>query len=445
MTSETWFATRRLAVACALLCGLAACDSGSDEGTPDVGGSDVVTADTVADVPGGEDVVLTPDVTPDSAGPADTRAVDTAPEVFVPGGCCESDDDCAPGEQCIGLAIGSPGVCVPAPSTGACYERRDCADDEVCTGGRATICVMSSLPDLGTCESMPQHCCWDDGDCDEGRECQGPNEATWGPGECLLVPEIGYCYGDGHCPENTYCIGAHPCGCMVDCYWSGPGVCVPLDGTCCFSHDDCDEGEHCSGGTLGERPGNCKPALDDGTCWGPADCASNEVCEGAQMCQCDADCDMEDVPGTCVAPTVCCAEDTECPDGTTCAHFPEVLHLEGVCKPAQTAGMCWDSDDCLADQVCLGAIPCRCGQSTAGDGCDIPGECVDKEPYGCCATDADCTEGRICALGATCVDPLESGQCWSDHDCSGTEHCNGLTVCPCDKLCTAPTAPGTCQ
>jgi hypothetical protein len=429
---------------------IAACSESSGGGTLDVNATDVlvldtgveIEADTQSQAEAVAETTLGDSESPDSG---DT----SAPELPSPGGCCSADEDCASGAQCIGLSIGDPGICIATPPPGECYEARDCEDGQACQGAHPTICVMSSLPSTGTCVEMPAYCCYDDADCEEGKTCEGTNEAIWGPGECHGQPEPGRCYRDAHCAEGTSCLGATPCGCLVDCYWAGPGYCVPPGETCCFSDGDCAEDRHCVGGHIGGPPGHCKPPLGDGSCWGDKDCGGDGHCEGADMCPCDALCDMEDHPGVCVGGgETCCEQDDECAPGFTCASFPEALGLEGACKPEQVDGMCWDHDDCGVEGICIGAVPCPCGDTIDGVGCDIPGTCYDKAAYGCCTSDDDCDPDAagdsVCGLGSTCVAPLSFGQCWTDGDCYETQACTGVTICPCGMLCTMPTLPGSC-
>ena len=425
-----------------------ACSDGG--GSINSNGTDASTLDVSIDAvdSAGSDSIPGEDVPPpgDTTPPEDTEPGD-APDpgdTVGPHGCCETDAACGPGLQCIGLSLDPLGVCVPTPEADACYESRDCAEDEACQGAHVTICVMSSLPAAGTCVPMPDHCCYDDGDCEDGRECQGANEATWGPGECLLPPDPGSCYRDEHCPEAFSCLGAQPCGCLVDCYWAGPGYCTVTGSSCCFFDYDCAEGLHCVEGDLGGAPGFCKPQPDDGTCWGSVDCADGQTCEGAMMCPCDADCDMEDQPGTCTPPqSDCCLSDEECPAGMTCVFLDDPLGFQGgACKPAQPEGMCWMHEDCAETELCVGANPCPCDWD--GEGCDLPGDCVDKEAFACCVTHDDCQKGMMCGPVNTCVDIPAFGQCFSDADCYETQTCTGAMVCPCNALCTMPTTPGEC-
>lgn len=312
--------------------------------------------------------------------------------------------------------------------------------DECCvaTHGEGWFCDTT-----GECVELPPQCCETDDDCSEGYECEGARE-SWGPGECLPIPTAGDCYRDAHCDEGFVCLGAQPCGCLVDCDWAGPGRCVPNGAPCCYTPSHCAEGEHCIGAQQGGPPGVCKPALDDGTCWGTVDCPQGETCVDAAICPCDADCDMVDTPGTCTAAQTCCATDEECAEDWTCATFPEFMELEGACKPAQTEGMCWDHGDCTSEEVCMGAVPCPCGYDAEGDGCDIPGTCIDKGTYGCCTSDEDCDGDLVCGPGSTCVASLRFGQCWTDSNCYDTQFCRGVTVCPCGALCVIGTSPGSC-
>ena len=431
-----------LAWALGLLVGLAACEPAGG-GSADAGGqaADAGPRDVGESADAAPDVAIGETAGPDAADVPGPGPDVPGSDVFVPGGCCDADDDCADGAVCIGLGRGDDGICVPAPAAGACWERRHCGEGETCQGGRATTCLMSSLPNLGECVPIPAYCCWEDDDCEAGRECQGANELTWGPGECLLLPEPGACYRNDHCPAGTLCLGAQPCGCLVDCYWAGPGICAPVDGTCCFFDGDCQEGLHCvGGGRLGGAPGHCKPPLDDGRCWGSEDCDGAHACVGAEMCPCDADCDMEDRPGACEPRAAgCCADDRDCPRGLVCGPG-------STCVAPLVFGACWTDADCYGTQSCGGATVCPCGEVCAAP--TAPGRCHPL-PLGCCFGDGDCAPGEVCRaqragdgpLPGSCVpDPAGSGCeglaacCWEDADC-GQGTCEGANVCGCIELC----------
>jgi len=147
-------------------------------------------------------------------------------------------------------------------------------------------------------------------------------------------------------------------------------------------------------------------------------------------------------PSVDVSGTICCIYDFECPDGMECVPIPGEL---GVCKPIPVEGDCWTGSDCGPDQVCLGAIPCRCGQDTEGDGCDIPGQCVDESP-GCCDADPDCPAHQVCTPGGTCESEPDFGECWTDIDCYETQECTGASYCICGDSCDEDGVhPGACS
>lgn len=137
----------------------------------------------------------------------------------------------------------------------------------------------------------------------------------------------------------------------------------------------------------------------------------------------------------------CCISDAQCPAGWRCVPIPG--HM-GACKPRLASGMCWGSHDCGPERLCLGATPCRCDQTDEGDGCDIPGHCIDREP-GCCGTDRDCPAGQDCAPDNVCRPRLQAGQCWTSADCTGIQSCVGASTCPCGFQCPDAPQPGRCD
>lgn len=150
----------------------------------------------------------------------------------------------------------------------------------------------------------------------------------------------------------------------------------------------------------------------------------------------DAPDDASDATGR-----LCCLSDLQCHDGLRCVSVPGD---GGVCLPPPGPGSCWSSRDCDRDQVCQGAIPCRCGQDTSMDGCDIPGRCVPRTS-GCCRTSGDCPAFQVCGPGNSCVPAPAPGECWTDDDCYGTQQCTGPAACPCEGPCALLLeAPGRC-
>lgn len=399
-------------VVASLMLALAAC-GGSEGNSLDGSTMDVIAPD-MPDA--GNDRSQTGETTSEVSAP-DNVQPEIQPDTIFPGGCCGSDTECNEGARCIGLDIDPLGVCVPIPAVGACYERTDCGEGQACQGAHVTICVMSSLPATGTCVDMPDHCCYEDIECDEGLTCEGANDAVWGPGECHPTPDPGRCWRPEQCPEGFACLGATPCGCLVDCYWAGSGYCTPPDGSCCFFDGDCAEGLHCVGGQIGGTMGHCKPPLTGGDCWGNEDCPINgQICFGEKICPCDAFCDVEDEPGHCTMgeDLDCCYDAQDCSPGLVCV--PEHnLTTFGVCKPMSMGDGCWFDSDCAANETCFGVYICPCdadcGQGdTIGDcmpnWCELDGgECglgaptSDGCPYGWGPVNlAGCDEGDLCCM-----------------------------------------------
>lgn len=137
----------------------------------------------------------------------------------------------------------------------------------------------------------------------------------------------------------------------------------------------------------------------------------------------------------------CCMYDYMCPAGWECVAIPNAM---GACKPMPGKDACWSGHDCGPGRTCLGAVPCACDATGEGDGCDIPGRCID-DVSGCCDSDWECPTGQVCAPGGTCQPAPVPGRCWTKADCYGVgQDCVGATSCPCDLDCGIATQPGTC-
>lgn len=128
----------------------------------------------------------------------------------------------------------------------------------------------------------------------------------------------------------------------------------------------------------------------------------------------------------------CCASDADC---TTSA--PPCIN--GECRGAINYPGCWRDADCTGDDLCSGVSLCLCGVQCSA--IEKWGTCVPAHA-GCCASDADCTNGGECVAGV-CKSRPPSGSCWSNSDCSnGT--CRGPQICPCPSSCFAADTAGTC-
>jgi hypothetical protein len=140
-----------------------------------------------------------------------------------PDGTCELNEDCAPGQVCIG------GACVDV-----CLDDDDCPEGQICD---CHICI----------DACTDACC-DDADCGEGELCVD--------GACVAECQTACCE-DADCPEGDVCVeGACQTPCELNCQCGEGEICV--DGYCqegepppeCTSDCDCDydAGERCIDG-----------------------------------------------------------------------------------------------------------------------------------------------------------------------------------------------------
>jgi len=162
-------------------------------------------------------------------------------------GCCNSDDDCGKGTQCVG------DVCETIPAPGKCWSDADCAPGEQCWGKITCPCMAqcfaASKP--GECIEPAKPACYADSDCGFLQECSiindccsppgcdlgGPCPAVCVPcGECVdLVSE---CFEDSQCPAGQICFLDSWCPacvysnppCKAPCY--AVGKCVPPEPVC---------------------------------------------------------------------------------------------------------------------------------------------------------------------------------------------------------------------
>jgi len=374
----------------------------------------------------------------------------------LPGECCHSNADCPEG-YCVAGDLGAGGVChTELLPDGSCFTDADCGGEEiVCTGAQVCSCDMNCVSFAGTCRPLTGDCCFTDDQCPAGQICAGEGPGGY-TGVCKLpaAPD-GKCWDDFECGFGSSCVGAAICPCDADCDMEDtPGTCALLPG-CCTSDEDCDLGIDqylvCAGFDLDPAGlvGKCVPPAGVGECWDDLDCGLGQVCSGSSLCPCDAVCGMIEAPGTCIeAPSDCCFSDVDCGEGEECVDLYPTADTDqpGACKPIPWDGMCWSDVDCPGlDQMCLGAVPCPCNLGWEGDGCDIPGYCIDKSEYGCCNGDGDCGADQFCLPATkTCVPALDPGHCFTSADCSGGA-CVGATFCPCGMMCAEGTSPGVCQ
>ena len=160
--------------------------------------------------------------------------------------------------------------------------------------------------------SPPEGCCFSDEHCDPGDICVGVSGNV--AGTCAPPPGTSSCY-PGLCPPLHICVQGQVCGCGQEgCQnYAGSG-CLPVEGECCESDENCPEGAVCE--SLNTYS-TCVAAPGPGECWNESDCQEDEVCVGAFICGCMADCEWKKGFGNCVpagAQSVaqCVLEHTDC-------------------------------------------------------------------------------------------------------------------------------------
>jgi V8-like Glu-specific endopeptidase len=291
------------------------------------------------------------------------------------GGNCGSNDECV-GNLCAATLYGMrcTAACdVRRPDFG-CEEGLFCASFEGCEGycvprmGEATLPLGESCTESWQCLSL---FCTDPGD--GRRRCLTPCRADDGAcnaGDVCAAP-LGTC---GGCVEEALVNGTRGlgegCDADGDCYSAdcyddgGRQYCTRA----CTGDTECGAGFHCRSDVCvsGPRGVTPDPCIDNG------DCAADHFCATRGE---DSWC------------TTFCADDTSCPDGTTCV------------------------------DVGGGARLCAPTLSLAGTECESDGECIS----GLCrvarpGSAPTCT--RECGLGAACPTGLE---CRGDG--SGVSYC----------------------
>ncbi len=144
---------------------------------------------------------------------------------------------------------------------------------------------------------------------------------------------------------------------------------VPVPG-CCASDTACDDGNVCTGTeTCVLATGACRAGT-------PLACDDGVVCTTDQ-CDPLAGCTHTAIAG-------CCGRDADCADGDACNGVETCVVATGVCR----AGI---------------PLVCDDGRVCTADGCDPWAGCTHAPIAGCCARDADCTDGDACNGPEVCV------------------------------------------
>ncbi|HEY3449747.1 MAG TPA: hypothetical protein VGK67_25560 [Myxococcales bacterium] len=364
---------------------------------------------------------------------------------------CEFDTECAAGMVC-GTESGRCDLhCLEG-----CRTDKDCRPDQGCAPPPP---CMGCGCDHGTCYTKPKGCT-SDSECAAGQVCAPLNDPTGCTGERQCVSG---CFVDKDCGADQVCMRGY-CGACC------PGNCVKVQ-TACKTDAECQPGEICEGcGETGPKScmrgcrdsygcqagESCEQVLCD-TCPCPAQCYPTKP-----GCQSDAACGSGTVcePGPgCTGPNQCvagCHEDSQCPNGGTCAWMldcltcpcpgqcstPACLYDQAFCS---TGLECiWGSESCWGGccQTCPVPPPSTClsnqcpnpgGRDT--NGCDTgpvcgacckcsPGTPVCGENYGTYGSECEATCAGVKVLHAGACLPYEGLGCdWNGGGCSQGQYC----------------------
>ncbi len=295
----------------------------------------------------------------------------------------------------------------------------------------------------GECKAADS--CTGDGDCQDGRICDG--------GYCRMpqCTQDTDCAAKQHCADNV-CV-AGDCrvdeDCEADHYCDANYTCVANE---CSTDGDCAQTEFCDNGQC--KPREVTPCTDDSECRSDELCLDS-TCQVAPSCSADEDCPSGTVctDGSCARP---CASDDDCSTGHVCQDghclqqcvgdmmCPGDMICEGnICVDPE----CTQDDDCSGDYV-----RCRNGRCETYTPCVDDGDCSDPnftcianicEELPLCSIDADCVNEQMCqARPCICTDGHchQTPPCTSDSDCDALYDCVGGLCVP--SVCRGP---GDCE
>ena len=184
------------------------------------------------------------------------------------GGWCDQPPCCEPamgydpcidwveGMYCHALA-GDQGKCLKEVKYPSCWSHNNCQAGEQCQG--ADVCPCDADCDMedspGTCvgSELPQGCCYQDEDCDQGTDAAyvcGWNEMSGEWGRCMWLLAPGQCWDSSDCTDGKVCNGAAYCPCDAPC-----GM-ADMPGKCMDPNQAGDIGDPC-----GQDGGDCKQGL----------------------------------------------------------------------------------------------------------------------------------------------------------------------------------------
>ncbi len=308
--------------------------------------------------------------------------------------------------------------------------------------------------------------CTEDGDCDDGEECNG--DETCGPdgfceaGEpladgtgCTVDGADGACEdevcvpltcGDGAVDDGEECDDGNDVagdGCEDSCRFS------------CHENVDCEDENVCTddacieGGTgrICENAHNTLPCDDGDDCTGPDECSDGACVPGPGLCECETDGDCtEHEDGNLCNGTLVCNTETDlcevdpgtvvtCPPTSTVCHQMVCVPETGSCVDDNPASgtACEDDSNACTDDVCDGAGSCThpaadCDDSDActTDSCDTT--------TGCVHATVTCDDGEVCTDDSCdsttgCVFTYNTAPCNDGDMCTTPDVCDGAGTC----------------
>ena len=379
---------------------------------------------------------------------------------------CIDDNDCTEGYLC------SAGHCVYA----GCRDNFDCnfgfevcdLETRECVATQAVGCTQNR-----DCDELVEHCDLETGTCLPGRRCAwdancGSNQACGAAGFCEPLREcvttlncaldevclgaagggIGgfcreenvFCSNNSHCVENQHCdifsgkcVRSGSCGDDDDYCGIGTGhACSPVgnsgSGSCVFANVPCSTDLNCLSYET------CRHVWPGKEAGGPKRCVPKDSCiVDPNLCLPDQTCTSD---GHCIDPITdeVCESDGDCEENGfvnfICAREGNDSSV-GVCVERAGAGECFQSSDCLNEEVCVVETgncladptinePTDCSPEAGGPAvCGTPSGCPDNGGACVCNTDTD-----------LCVDLAGDGDCSADTDCLDDEVCDTVArVC----------------
>jgi hypothetical protein len=374
---------------------------------------------------------------------------------------CAGDGDCAAGNFCavlpigtctaklaLGATCGGNNQCTSGHCTdGVCCGSAACPSCQACdvagTGACAPVAAGTPAP-AAFCSVQDAATCGRNGKCNGLGGCQNYDDGTvcslaTCPAGAPALTLAGACSG-GSCAAGTQSCNGYTC--------NGGAACR----TSCDVDGDCASGYYCTG-----TNGSCflKLAQGDGCAFNNqcanGHCVDNVCCGTATCASCKA-CNVTSSLGTCanvgpggLDPRGQCQDQTAATCGT-----------DGLCDGAGACDKYADGTGCATVSCPAGSQTLTLATTCAAGSC--PSATHDCAPFKCNGTDAclttcngdgDCTTGNYCtaATNGVCVPRLTTGACTSANQCAAGLFCTngfccGSQVCPGCKACDGT---GSCQ